>query len=236
MIFLHFLKFLNFIASFFQARPIKPLYNVNNNLATTTLSLAVARVTNSSPVSTPTTPASTQICQFEVNATAQPAASPASTGSSEGTSKTVTNQATNNISFITPPVTIAAGVQPMLTYSVVGAPPKSTPLTVPSNQFLPQNTGLSPVNGHYIYHPSPAHIVGGAIPIHPSAVYPVLPPKQIICPELKPQVQTATITALTNEMEAATINDDLDVEKHNKTAGLYAPPKSSLNCKAEDVQ
>ena len=117
----------------------------------------------------------------------------------------------------------------MLTYSVVGAPPKSTSLTVASNQLLPQNTPLPPVNGHYIYHPTTTHFVSGAIPIHPTAVYPVIPPKQLIRSDFKPQAQAATITALASEMEAATINDKSELENSGKSVNLFNPTKSKDN-------
>ena len=180
-----------------QARPIKPLYNGGSNLVSTALSLPAA-VPPVSPTASSSTTA-TQASQIE------PAApSPAAVISETASKSTVT---TSSVNYLSSPVTIAAGVQPMLTYSVVGAPPKSTTVTVASNQFLPQNAGLPHVNGHYIYHPTPTHIMSGAIPLHPTAVYSAIPPKQLIRSDLKSHIQSASITTLSNELEAVSINE-----------------------------
>jgi len=211
--------FKHLFRAFLQARPIKPLYN-SSNLASPTASIPALPVSTTASTSTTVTQTS------HVEPTTLPPVSTVVT-SEVALSKSIASTS-SGVSFLSSPVTIAAGMQPMLTYSVVGAPPKSTTLTVASNQFLPQNAGLAPVNGHYIYHSTPAHIMSGAIPIHPTAVYPVIPPKQLIRSDLKPQVQAAAIATLTNELEAVTINEKADLEHPSKPC-LFHSLKSKGN-------
>ena len=201
-----------------QARPIKPLYNGGSNLVSTALSIpaAVPPVSPTAPIST----TATQTSQIEPAAPSPASAAVISEAASKSTATT------SSVNYLSSPVTIAAGVQPMLTYSVVGAPPKSTTVTVASNQFLPQNAGLPHVNGHYIYHPTPTHIMSGAIPLHPTAVYPVIPPKQLIRSDLKPHIQSASITTLSSELEAVSINEKTGCELSNK-AHLFNTSKST---------
>ena len=78
--------------------------------------------------------------------------------------------------------------------------------------------------------------MSGAIQVHPSAMYSVLPPKPVLRPEYKPQI--AAITALTNGLESAKISSDVETDSQEKTARVSSgiKPNPELNkTKAEEA-
>ena len=223
---------------FFQARPIKPLYNVNNNVISPPLSVVA-------PVSDPSVTSSSSLVHSSVSSlSSEPSTSSVTvisqsvtptTSALESVAKPIPTTQFSKVNlgnYVSSAATLSAGVQPLITYSVVGTHPKTTTLTVTTNQFLTQNPPLPPVNGHYIYHPNP--IMSGAIPIHPSAVYPVLPQKQIIRNDLKPQIPASAILTLSNGLEATTINDKVESKSQTKLGSLVAKVSSTEANKSSD--
>lgn len=198
------------------------MFSVNNNVVANSLS-AVPPVSSTSVISSNSAaPSSASSLSSEstvsgVTVTTQSTAT--FTTPHETASLPPPSTQTSNVNFMTsPPVGMPTGVQPMITYSVVGANPKTQTLTVTSNQFLSPNPPLLPVNGHYIYHPNP--LMTGAIPIHPSAVYPVLPTKPIIRNDLKPPGDT--IMALTKGIEAVSLNEDAEAKSQANSKPLIS--------------
>ncbi|CAK8689408.1 unnamed protein product [Clavelina lepadiformis] len=106
----------------------------------------------------------------------------------------------SNNGVITAPVTLTSGVQPILTYTVISGPPKSTSLSAASNQFVPSGPPHPP-SCPYIFHPTPSHIVNGALPMHPPNLYSFVPPpnQHVVHSDVKPVTQINSVCS-PNEM------------------------------------